>query len=425
MSYGPYPQYKDSEVEWLGEVPEHWSVFALKRTVDGCVNGIWGSEPDGENDIPVIRVADFQRNQLQVNLEKLTYRSILQKERGGRSLEFGDLLIEKSGGGDKTLVGCVVRFTHEFPAVTSNFVARMRPLNGFDGGFLLYAFDSLYQGRVNYPSIKQTTGIQNLDSEAYLQERFCFPTVFEQTQIARFLDHETGKIDGLIAEQEKLIELLKEKRQALALQAYLDRDSTILRLGNAVDVIARPVQYESEREYVALGIYNRGRGLFHKESKPQEELGDSDFFVIEEGDLILSGQFAWEGSVALAGPSETGTIVSHRYPVIRGKSHICLTEYVFALLTTREGDFLLNECSRGAAGRNRPLNIGALLKEKIKIPSMALQHKIVSFVHEEKKLLSEIKATIKLLEERRSALISSVVTGKIDVRNWEPQGEAE
>lgn len=263
-----------------------------------------------------------------------------------------------------------------------------------------------------------------LNQELISSVRFFAPDKTEQTQIARFLDHETGKIDGLIAEQEKLIELLKEKRQALALQAYLDRDSTILRLGNAVDVIARPVQYESEREYVALGIYNRGRGLFHKESKPQEELGDSDFFVIEEGDLILSGQFAWEGSVALAGPSETGTIVSHRYPVIRGKAHICLTEYVFALLTTREGDFLLNECSRGAAGRNRPLNIGALLKEKIKIPNVALQRKIVSFVHEERKLLGEIKSTIKLLEERRSVLVSAVVTGKIDVRNWKPQGDA-
>lgn len=210
MSFPTYPAYKDSGVEWLGSVPEHWAIFSLKRSVDGCTNGLWGDEPDGENDLAVIRVADFDRATCRVGLDKLTYRSITQKERASRLLQSGDLLIEKSGGGEKTLVGCVVLFEHEFEAVTSNFVARMRPLPSFDSGFLCYAFDSLYQGKVNFPAIKQTTGIQNLDSESYLQERFCFPTLAEQTQIARFLDHETARIDALIEEQQRLIELLKE-----------------------------------------------------------------------------------------------------------------------------------------------------------------------------------------------------------------------
>lgn len=215
MNFPRYPEYKVSGIEWLGEVPQHWSVHALKRTVDGCVNGLWGEEPDGENDIAVIRVADFERSSSTVGLDKLTYRSITPKEKQSRLLSSGDLLIEKSGGGEKTLVGCVVLFTHGFEAITSNFVARMRPLSEFNGKFLCYAFDSLYRARVNYPSIKQVTGIQNLDAESYLQERFCFPERLEQTKIACFLDHETARIDALIEEQQRLIELLKEKRQAL------------------------------------------------------------------------------------------------------------------------------------------------------------------------------------------------------------------
>ena len=175
-TFPKYPAYKDSGVEWLGSVPEHWAIFSLKRSVDGCTNGLWGDEPDGENDLAVIRVADFDRAACRVGLDKLTYRSVTQKERTSRLLQSGDLLIEKSGGGEKTLVGCVVLFEHEFEAITSNFVARMRPLASFDSGFLCYTFDSLYQGKVNFPAIKQTTGIQNLDSESYLQERFCFPT---------------------------------------------------------------------------------------------------------------------------------------------------------------------------------------------------------------------------------------------------------
>src|SRR5690606_26584965 len=140
MSFPTYPAYKDSGVEWLGEIPEHWAIFSLKRSVDGCTNGLWGDEPDGENDLAVIRVADFDRATCRVGLDKLTYRSITQKERASRLLQSGDLLIEKSGGGEKTLVGCVVLFDHDIQAITSNFVARMRSLAGFDNGFLDYAF---------------------------------------------------------------------------------------------------------------------------------------------------------------------------------------------------------------------------------------------------------------------------------------------
>lgn len=411
MSYGPYPQYKDSGVEWLGKVPEHWRTKPIwtlftrtKRTgyPDEMLLSVY-------RDYGVVPTASRDDNHNRPSEDLSGYQLVEQS----------DLAINKM----KAWQGSVAISNHR--GIVSPAYHIYKAHHEEDPRYLHHLF------RCNeYISgyLANSKGIRvnqwDLEPQQHSRMQVLLPSVSEQTQIARFLDHETGKIDGLIAEQEKLIGLLKEKRQALALQAYLDSDSIESRLENAVDVIARPVQYESEREYVALGIYNRGRGLFHKEPKLQEELGDSDFFVIEEGDLILSGQFAWEGSVALASSSETGTIVSHRYPVIRGKSHICFTEYVFALLTTPEGDFLLNECSRGAAGRNRPLNIGALLKEKIKIPNMALQHKIVSFVHEEKKLLVEIRATIKLLEERRSALISSVVTGKIDVRNWKPQGDA-
>lgn len=213
--YKPYPQYKDSGVEWLGVIPTHWSLHALKRTVSGCSNGIWGDEPNGEDDLIVLRVADFDRNKLTVSEDKLTYRSISEKERKTRLLKKGDLLIEKSGGGEKTLVGCVVIFDKDYSAVTSNFVAKMSPRKTYCSNFLRYAFSHLYAGRVNYPSIKQTTGIQNLDSDSYLMEHFCFPDSSEQQTIAAFLDNETARIDRLIAQQQRLIELLKEKRQSV------------------------------------------------------------------------------------------------------------------------------------------------------------------------------------------------------------------
>src|SRR5690625_5095974 len=250
------------------------------------------------------------------------------------------------------------------------------------------------------------------------------PPLKEQTQIARFLDHETARIDALIEEQQRLIELLKEKRQALTLQAFQQRCPE-LRLEHAVDVIKRPVAQIEGEMYTRLGVYNRGRGLFHKDPCGMEDIGDSDFFWIQDGDLIISGQFAWEGAVALAGSREKGTVVSHRYPVLRGKKNGVRTEYIYSLLTTKHGDFLLNEHSRGAAGRNRPLNLRSLLKEKLYVPPRELQDKIAKLVHEEAKVKEVAKKQIDLLNERRSVLISAAVTGKIDVRNWQPDQSSE
>jgi len=93
---------------------------------------------------------------------------------------------------------------------------------------------------------------------------------------------------------------------------------------------------------------------------------------------------------------------------------------LLGLFCTKHGDFLLNENSRGAAGRNRPLNISSLMKEKIPVPSMEIQKKVARAVHTRKKLFKEIAKAIDLLQERRTALISAVVTGQIDVRNAIP-----
>jgi type I restriction enzyme S subunit len=254
--------------------------------------------------------------------------------------------------------------------------------------------------------------------------RLPVPPLPEQTTIARFLDHETAKIDALIAEQQRLIELLKEKRQSLVLSSFSLTDTRLIRMKYAVNVMHRPVLQQDDEMYEPIGLYNRGRGLFHKELRVKQDMGDSDFFWIKDSDLIISGQFAWEGAVALAGEAEEGTVVSHRYPVIRGKNGVVATEYIFALLTTKHGDFLLNENSRGAAGRNRPLNLGSLLKEKIPVPRKDIQDQVVKIVHQELKIIREIKQQKDFFLERRSALISAAVTGKIDVRGWQPPATA-
>ena len=101
------------------------------------------------------------------------------------------------------------------------------------------------------------------------------------------------------------------------------------------------------------------------------------------------------------------------------------TAYLWAFFASQTGDFLLNENSRGAAGRNRPLNMNSLSKEMIPVPPLSAQLEVARLVYAERELEELIGKPIQLLQERRTALISAAVTGKIDVRDWEPAPEAE
>ena len=214
-----YASYKASGVAWLGDVPSHWVGKRLRDCVEGCSNGVWGDESDGgDDDIPVIRVADFDRESRQV-IEYETVRKVDCSQRESRALIPGDMLIEKSGGGEQQPVGMVVSYFGPEGAVCSNFVARMRSREGVVSRFMVYLHAYLYASRVTGISVKQTTGIQNLNSTAYLSEACFVPPPDEQQAIADYLDTETARIDDLIREKEELIGLLREWRQSVIAEA--------------------------------------------------------------------------------------------------------------------------------------------------------------------------------------------------------------
>ena len=93
MRLPAYARYKPSGVEWLGDVPEHWSVNRVKWSTLGCINGVWGEEPNGVDDIVCVRVADFDRDNFLVADEPPTLRAIEPSQLKTRQLRKGDLLI--------------------------------------------------------------------------------------------------------------------------------------------------------------------------------------------------------------------------------------------------------------------------------------------------------------------------------------------
>jgi len=205
-----------SGVEWLGDIPSHWSVQRLASTVARAGNGVWGSDADGGGkDIRCVRVADFDRPKQLIHDDAHTLRKVSASERAGRVLRNGDLLLEKSGGGEKSPVGFVVLYDRHEPAVCSNFVARVELRAGMDPKFWAYVHGAMYRLRITEKSLKQSTGIQNLDQSAYFNEYVAVPPYREQCAIAEQVEQRTAEIDAAVSTARDSAALARERRAAL------------------------------------------------------------------------------------------------------------------------------------------------------------------------------------------------------------------
>ena len=446
----PYPEYKETGIEWLGEIPRHWQITRLKNSIIGSINGIWGNEPDGENDIPCIRVADFNRSNFTIDTGNLTLRSIELKDRRNRILEHGDLLIEKSGGGDLQPVGAVVLFDHDFEAVTSNFMARMPVRKNFISRFLCYIYAHLYSTKVNTRSIKQTTGIQNIDQEAYLNENVCIPSKSEQYTIATYLDRETSRIDTLIAKKQRQIELLQEKRSALIshvvtkglpaearAKAGLDPDVKmkdsgvewlgevpehweVVRLKNVVKLINNKVDgIISDLRYIGLENIKswEGKLIDNEHMRPE---GQANTF--ERGDVLFSKLRPYLAKVFCA--NFKGMCTSELLVL---RPHKISQYYLLHLLLSKEFIYLVDSSTYGAKmPRANWEYIGNIY---IPNPPKSEQNIISNYLQENinkmDNLIDKINQSINSLKEYRTALISAAVTGKIDVRDEVEKVEQE
>ncbi len=439
----PYPEYRDSGVEWLGEIPAHWEVGRLKKTVSECQNGVWGEDPDGTNDIACIRVADFDRDTFSVDLSSLTLRRVDPRALSTHRLGRGDLLLEKSGGGERQPVGSVVIFADDLPAVCSNFIARMPVNDRHSPVFLLYLHAALYSSRINVRSIKQSIGIQNLDSDSYLNELVGLPPLDEQHEIADLLDRETTNIDRLIAKQQELITLLEEKRTALISHAVtkgLDsdvamKDSGIEWLGEIPahwEVAALQYRYEQllgkmlDTKRITgdhLVPYLRNVDVqwdhINLSDLPSMDIRphELDRFTVRPGDLLIceggeAGRCAiWDGDLDPCGYQKA----LHRLrPLDSLRDVPRFLYYTLSAAVTRRA-------FAGGQGSTIGHLTGDMLRaQQFPFPPTTEQYAIAAHLDRETAmvdaLIAKVGQAIALLNEYRTALISAAVTGRIDVR---------
>ena len=398
-----YPKYKESGQSWVGQVPAHWELKpnrSLFRDVGQTV------ENKGEG---VLLLSLTQNGLIPRDMENPTGKfpadfSTYQKVKTG-DLVFCLFDVDET----PRTVGIS---SHEGMITGAYTVVRCYDEN--HAKYLYWFYLSLDEAKRLKPLYRGLRKV--VPAETFRSIKSPIPPRDEAVKICNFIESQVDSMNKAISSQERMIELLKERIDSLVLRAISRQKVRFSRIGHIAELISRPIESDPAESYVKLGLYNWGRGLFHKDESNQDEMGESDFFYVRPGDLIISGQFAWEGAVAIAGPSEDGSVVSHRYPILRGLSGVAETEYLLAFLCTEYGNFLLNEHSRGAAGRNRPLNIKSLLKEKIPLPALEVQMEIVEAIKQRQAILMQINKLNLKLKERRSAIITQAVTGQIDVR---------
>lgn len=207
--------YEDVVKTRVNKTKEKWKSEKIKHLVKSIESGIWGDEPaENENDIKCLRVADFDYENLSFSeVKTIRNNPDLSKK---KILQQGDILVEKSGGGEKTPVGRAILFDSNEKMVCANFIDIVRVnKEKVVPEFLTFYLSVLYSGRINTKYIKQNTGIQNMDIKSYFNEMIPFPEIKVQKEIVESIHKKMKNFDSALIELERSIELLQEFKSSL------------------------------------------------------------------------------------------------------------------------------------------------------------------------------------------------------------------
>lgn len=430
-----------------------WHPYRLKFTVEQVVGGDWGSEPRGDTtDTLCVRVSDFDYSRGRLKANPSTLRSIDPDKRAARLLRKDDLLLEKSGGGEDQPVGRVVRVADDFgrPTISSNFIARMRPRPGFDPEYLRYIHSALYSQGLTRSSIRQTTGIQNLDVQRYLSTRVVVPSLGEQRRIARFLDADADRLGKITRGKQTLLSLLAEKRRSLyAAAASGELTSHCYREPRPTLPWLSLIPNHWSVAKLSL-VAKLGTGHTPSRSDPEYwgvdrtipwiTTGDIERFRDDRVELLTEtkeriSRFGLENSAAVLHPQ--GTVALSRtasvgFSVVMGVDMATSQDFVTwtcsPLLEPRFLLICLRAMRRDLVGRlamgstHKTIYMADVESLRIPLPPVREQRAIVALVERETTALDEVADLVHrqlpLLAERRDALIAAAVTGQIDPSSY-------
>lgn len=439
--YKPYPVYKDSGVEWLGQVPEHWQVMAIKHVVAIPVTDGPHETPDFlDSGVPFVSAEAVSSGK--INFDKIRgFISKADHERYSQKYlpKRGDIFMIKSGA--TTGVTAIVETDAEFNIWSPLAVIRCN--EGSNPYFVLNFMRSRsFQEAV---ALNWSYGTQqNIGMGVIGSLSVTVPPVEEQQSIAVHLDRETARIDALVEKKTRFVELLREKRQALITHAVtkgLDpnvkmKDSGVEWLGDVPEhwaVCKVSFRYsvelgkmldEKKLTKTSLVSYLRNQdvqwGAINTQDLPEMDIHPAELerYTVREGDLMVCeggdvGRAAiWRGESSVFGYQKA----LHR---LRPRSQDTDTaEFFFFSLLTAKKRGVFEESDSKATIAHLPAE--RFRQYRFAFPPKLEQREIAQHVRVESErldvLLTKTELSIELLKERRAALITAAVTGQIDLR---------
>lgn len=419
MKYQAYPEHKDSGISWLLEIPVHWKLnrfkntFRIKKRIAGKLGfDILSITQKG------VKIKDIESGDGQLSMDYSKYQLVYKNDFAMNHMDLLTGFVDIS----------------KYDGVTSPDY-RVFSLEDRDSNirYCLYLLQLCYIAKIFYPLGQGAANIGRwrLPTEAFNEFFAPSPPLDEQEKIANFLDLETAKIDTLIEKQQQLIKLLKEKRQAVISHAVTKglnpnapmRDSGVEWLGEVPEhwrVCAIKHQLSS-LDYRRIPLSSEERGERSGEYRYYGASGVIDFiddYIFDEPTVLIG-----EDGANLVNRSTPLAFSAYGKYWVNNHAHILKSDDGLANYWAETIEHIdINPLVSGSAQpkltaenlNNLKIAFPPSLEEKIEIDNFILVIKSKFDL-----LMSKAEEQIKLLQERRTALISAAVTGKIDVRNWQ------
>lgn len=435
-----YDSYKDSGVEWIGDLPSNWQIKRIKHTtyVKGRIGwqGMRSDEFLESSDSYVVTGTDFEKGLVkwdtcyQVPLERYEEDPFIQ-------LREGDLLITKDGTIGKI---AVVKNIPKIATLNSG-VFLTRPLSDSYVPEFMYwiLYSEVFKSFYDYN--KSGSTIQHLYQNVFNEFKFPLPTIKEQTAIANYLDQKTTQIDDLIAKKERLIQLLEEERTAIINQAVTKGlDPTVPMKDSGIEWLGEiPAHWGVKRmNFISTKI---GDGLHGTPNYVEvsvfpfingNNIGEGEIIITDRTKFVSEEEYKRNQKTFTPNTllmSINGTIGNLAYyngeSIMLGKSVAYINlesnvnkEFIYYYLKSEIAKDYINMELSGSTIKN--LSLYSINKTPIPNPAKLEQIEIVNFIKtkllEIEKIISKTQQEIELLKEYKTALISEVVTGKVDVR---------
>ncbi|MDA0148273.1 restriction endonuclease subunit S [Vibrio sp. LaRot3] len=451
--YKAYPEYKETNLSWLGKVPSHWETVPLKHLANLNPKKSSVDKEMHHQDCSFLPMDKLKLNSLKLDETK----QVSEVFDGYTYFEDGDVLLAKVTPCFENKNMAVARGLKNGLGFGSSEIYVLRTNNKLHNQFLFYRLQEDAFMDIATAAMSGAGGLKRVPAEVINTYKAAFPEFEEQQKIANFLDHETAKIDTLITKQEKLIELLKEKRQAVISHAVTKglnpdapmKDSGVEWLGEVPEhwVVSKFAYLKTVlTDYTANGSFADLKANVEYKDSPsfarlvrltdlrvdlQNDNGvwiDEDSYKYLRKSALHGGEFLLANVGAYAG-------LFYQMPFNKGPASLAPNMFMAKFNTTQvkrefmayvgQSDGVASQLklSATAASAQPKLNKDDFKSVRFTFPCMGEQQEIIDYLNIELPkldlLMSKQVRAIELMKERKTALISAAVTGKIDLRDWE------